>query len=85
MCYGHEMRKNTIVGDYNRKGYTLFHVEGIRELYTAGNHPQDSTQVLSLNDPNCLSLKEIRLMCIRTGKEMAKERGWIWGGAVPSE
>lgn len=75
------MRNRTIVGEYSRKGYILFHVEGIRELYTAGNHAQDSGLVVPLDSPECLPLRKIRSMCVKTGKEMANERGWKWGGA----
>ena len=75
------MRNRTIVGEYNRYGYTIFHVECIRELYSATNQSQDSGQTVSIYDPNCLSLSAIRKYCIKTGKEIAKEMGYKWCGA----
>lgn len=75
------MRKNIVVGEYNHYGYTLFDPTGIKELYSAGNNPVDSEQFLPLGDPKGLSLKTIRSFCIKTGKEMAEEKGWKWGGA----
>ena len=77
------MRKKTILGEYNRYGYTIMisHLEGLKDLYHAGNHRLDSGQVASLGCMDCLSLKEIRSNCIKTGRDMALEMGYEWGGA----
>jgi hypothetical protein len=68
-----------ILGEYNQYGYSIF-VNG-KEYYNAGNHPQDSSQTVDIDDPKCLPLKEIRKMCVQTGKEIAKEEKGEWGGA----
>jgi len=37
-------------------------------------------QFVSTNSPECLPLRAIRSFCIKTGREMAEEKGWKWGG-----
>jgi len=75
-----KMKKRNVIGEYNRYGYTIMLDNGC-VLYFSGNHPNDSYQTLMLNDPLALLLKKIRSMCIKTGKEIAAERKYIWGGA----
>jgi hypothetical protein len=75
------MRKRIIVGEYNRYGYTIFEATGIRELYSTGNNAQDSGQFVAIGSLNCLSLRDIRSFCIKTGKEIAAEKGYRWGGS----
>jgi len=80
------MKKTRIVvGEYNHYGYTIFEGEGLNEFYSASNHSQDSSFTAPLNDPSCLPLKEIRKYCIKTGKEIAKEKGMKWKGATRIE
>lgn len=78
---GKILRNKTVIGQYNNFGYTIFHVESLKELHIAGNHSQDGSQVVSLNHPNCLPLNMIRRFCIKTGKEIAKEKGYRWASA----
>jgi hypothetical protein len=75
------MKKRIVIGEYNHYGYTLFEATGIKELYSAGNHIEDSGLFVSIGSRNCLELKDIRKFCIQTGKEMAAELGYKWGGA----
>lgn len=72
-----------LYGEYNQSGYNLLLIDGkdTKDIYSAGNSNQDSTVIVSPNDPSAVPLKTIRKFCIQTGKEMAKEKGWKWEGA----
>ena len=41
--------------------------------YTAGNCAHDSVEIVPLNDPSCLNLREIKKLARRTAKEIANE------------
>jgi hypothetical protein len=41
--------------------------------YSAGNCAHDSVQIVPLNDPSCLNLKQIKTLAHRTAKEMAND------------
>ena len=79
------MKKKTVIGFYSHHGYEIIVLENSDTVYSASNHRFDSTQSSSIGSPNCLSLREIRGFCIKTGKEIAKEKGWIWEGATRIE
>ena len=76
--------KRYIIGEYNKLGYTIIDTHNLSEVYSAGNNPNDSVGNTPNESPQfCavpLSLKKIRSMCISTGKEIAKEKGYKWGG-----
>ena len=66
----------TVVGEYSEYGYDILTADG-KVLYSAGANVSDSGA--SGRD---VSLSKIRQWCVKTGKEMAKERlGAVWGGA----
>jgi len=77
------MKKKTVekvvFGEYNRYGYTIIFND--TELLAVGNHKQDSYPIVSLDSPSCLSLMKIRNYCIKTGREIAKEKKAKWIGA----
>ena len=77
----------TYFGYYNEIGYWISqsHNGHPLEIYRAGNHQLESTQVLPINDSMALPLKIIREFCIQTGAEMAKENGVRWGGVEYEE
>ena len=60
-----------LIGYYNEQGYRIANVETGETLYSAGNHPKDSQQCVSLKEG--LSLKHIKLFCVLTLEEMASE------------
>jgi hypothetical protein len=72
------MSRRIVAGEYSSCGYTvlLCSTTGVRTLYTAGNHPQDSQAVT----PNGVGLSRIRRFCIRTCREIAGEHGVRFGG-----
>lgn len=65
-----------IVGYYNEHGYRVVGIrrKEIRELYTAGNHRQDSQVTVSPGAPDALPLRQIKKSCARTACEIAGER-----------
>jgi hypothetical protein len=70
-----------VIGEYNEDGYVILSLKGgeARELYSAGNHPKDSTQHES--DPAfALTLRQLRSFCIQSAKELAKERKEKYAG-----
>jgi len=71
------MEETMIIGEYNKNGYEIMNDKG-ESLYLAGNHPLDSSLVIS----NGLPITALRKFCIQTGKEMAKEQKTKWGGAI---
>jgi len=72
-------RTKMVIGEYNRDGYVVTRVGG-EWLYSAGANKYDS------NAPGRnMSLRQIRCGCIKTGKEIAKEIGAVWGGAERKE
>ena len=58
-------------------GYDVFTNRGSVTVdhYSAGNCSQDSIQIVPLNDPSCLSIKELRTLARRTARELAGEHG----------
>ena len=72
------MSRCIISGEYGSYGYAvlLCSVTGVRTLYTAGNHPQDSQAVA----PKGVGLSRIRRFCIRTCRDISAEHGAIFGG-----
>lgn len=65
-----------IVGYYNEHGYRVVGIrrKETRELYTAGNHRQDSQVTVSPTDPDALPLRQIKKFCAKTAREIAGER-----------
>ena len=70
-----------LFGEYDKNGYEIFFSNGknVEQVYRAGNSPCDSTIIT--NGSDALSPKALRQYCIKTGKEMAKEKNCKWGGA----
>jgi hypothetical protein len=64
-----------ITGEYNKNGYVILRGEDGEVLYSAGANTFDSTA-----PGRDLSLAKIRAMCMKTGKEIAAEKGDVWGG-----
>jgi hypothetical protein len=63
-----------VVGTYGRDGYEIATARGA-VLYSAGANELDSQA------PGTASLRKVRSWCIRTGREIAAERGAAWCGA----
>ena len=79
--------KPVIRAEYNRNGYTVLSVlsvprrsDHVIEIYTAGNHRQDSGQSASPGSPDALPLRTLRTYAIRTAREMAAESKQIFAG-----
>lgn len=68
---------NTIVCTTTPYGYEILISRGTRIIYdySAGNCAQDSVAVVPLNDPSCLSLRELKKLARRTARDMADEYG----------
>ncbi len=68
--------KRRVHGAYDRNGYTIY-LNG-RPIYSAGNHPQDSTADLGpKTDQQPIapdSLRTLRQYCRKTAKEIAAEK-----------
>ncbi len=71
------MKKNIVSGEYNQYGYTIWLNHTV--VYTAGNHRHDSSQSAT-NESDRLSVRQIRLMCMKTAKEIATERKGVYAG-----
>jgi hypothetical protein len=56
-------------------GYEIFvnRNNTVIDNYTAGNSAHDSVEILPLNDPSCLNLREIKKLARRTAREIADE------------
>lgn len=65
----------TIIGEYNEDGYVISTAHGA-VLHMAGANAVDSSA-----PGRDVPLSKIRQWCVKTGKEMAKERRAVWGGA----
>ena len=65
-----------IVGYYNEHGYRVvgIHRKETRELYTAGNHRQDSQVTVSPADLDALPLRQIKKFCANSARDIAAER-----------
>ena len=61
-----------LIGYYNEQGYRIVNVDNGETLYSAGNHPHDSQQCVSLKEG--LSLKHIKLFCVLILEEMVGEK-----------
>jgi hypothetical protein len=72
--------RRTVTGEYNENGYTvlLCCARGVRVVYFAGNHPQDSQE----HTPTGVGLRRMRGFCIRTCREVAGERRAKYGGVT---
>lgn len=73
-----------VVGEYSQWGYEVQVVRGSRILhsYAAGNHKQDSQQRAALGSPEACSLRQVRTNCVRTTKDIARERQARYGGVT---
>jgi hypothetical protein len=72
------MKKKRIVsGEYNQYGYTVWLNNEI--IYASGNHTQDSQQSAT-NEQDCLTLRQVRSLCIKTVKDIARENKAVYGG-----
>lgn len=69
----------TITGRYNRYGYVIS-IDG-EEVYRAGNHPLESSQVLepSRHIEETLSLEALEVFCQQTAEEIADEENGVVG------
>ena len=63
-----------VIGRYNRDGYEILMADG-RVLHSAGANAQDAYA-----PGRDVSLRTLRSWCIKTGREIAAERGEKWGG-----
>jgi len=68
---------NTIICSTTPFGYEILISRGTRIIhdYSAGNCAHDSVQVVSHNDPSCLSLDELKKLARRTARGLANEYG----------
>ncbi len=73
-----------VVGEYSQWGYEVQVAQGSHLLYcySAGNHKQDSQQRASLGSPEACGLREVRTNCVRTAKDIARERQARYGGVT---
>ena len=69
----------TVVGEYDRDGYTVTTADG-EVLHSAGANAFDSHA-----PGRDVTLSVIRRWCVRTGKEIAAETGAVWGGVQRTE
>jgi hypothetical protein len=70
------MERRKATGEYNEIEYAVF--VGGREVYSAGNHPGDST--LRVPAGKGVGRREMRRFCALTTRDIAKERGVKYGG-----
>jgi hypothetical protein len=71
-----------VTGEYNRNGYTVF--RNGEEVYSAGNHGQDSTEHESA--PRfAVHLHKLSAMCRQTVREIAAESGDVAGDVSRGE
>lgn len=47
----------------------------IIDSYAAGNCAHDSIEVVPLNDPSCLSLRELKKLALRTARDIGDDYG----------
>lgn len=71
-----------VVAEFSEEGYEVQVVVGARIVhsYAAGNHRQDSAQSATPGTRDALRLREIRKLCVRTAKEIAREHSARFGG-----
>ena len=69
-----------IRGYYCEEGYLVY--IGIRLLYQAGNHRQDSTDYAEPGSKEALPLRTLRNFCIKTARELAVEHKAKFGGVT---
>lgn len=64
-----------IIWSITQFGYevTLLSDREIIDSYSAGNHPQDSTEMLDPDDPIALPLERLRDLALNTAREIAAE------------
>ncbi len=73
------------IGYYNRHGYRIENLAGTEQHGFGNMKLWDSQQQVSPGSPDAASLRQIRSWCIRTGREIAKERHGKWLGAEREE
>lgn len=74
--------QKVVIGEFSEEGYEVQVVSGTRIIhsYAAANHRQDSTQSATCGTPEALCLRDIRKLCVRTAKDMAREHHARYGG-----
>ena len=75
---------------YDEYGYTVFRYQNgeiIKAMYAAGNNKNSSatTDSVSPDDHNCLSLKTIKKFAQQTGRQIARNKGIIFMGVQYDE
>jgi hypothetical protein len=70
-------QRPSVHGEYNRDGYEIC-VAG-QLVYAAGNHIHDSSQP-ALCEQDRLPLATLRIFCIKTAREIARERRGVFVG-----
>ena len=70
-----------VTGTYYQQGYYVNSDDG-RELYSAGNCARDSTCIVDIDDTEALPLRTLRSCCIKTTRDIAKERFARYGGVT---
>lgn len=75
-------KQRVVIGEFSEEGYEVQVISGARIVhsYAAGNHRQDSGQSAIPGTPEALHSREIRTLCIRTAKEIAREHRARYGG-----
>lgn len=75
-------KQRVVIGEFSEEGYEVQVISGARIVhsYAAGNHRQDSAQSATPGTPEALRLSEIRQLCVRTTKDIARERSAQYGG-----
>jgi hypothetical protein len=77
-----------LLGFYNQFGYRIHMTDEAGQVadsvYEAGNSPDDSTVVVSLDQPH-ETLGMLKSQCNQTGEELAIEHDVPWGGCQQEE
>lgn len=84
------MKKQIIVGEYNRYGYRIWDAKGsMSNGYSAGNHRRGSVETAIPGTVDALSLRELRVACIQTALDIVAEQGAgygaVYGGVERAE
>jgi len=69
-----------LFGKYTKYGYEVRCDEGQDPIYQAGNSKYDSTQYVSPDGPDAVSIESLAEYCEDTGKNMADELEAEWLG-----
>ncbi len=75
-------KQKVVIGEFSEEGYEVQVISGARIVhsYAAGNHRQDSAQGATPGTPEALRLRDIRKLCARTAKDIAREHSARYGG-----